>query len=442
MTPPRREQRTAGPPATSRRGDHRTSHGDEVVVERVGAALVVHAAGTDDPALRALAAALPATPAPIVVDAAGVPDAALFGRLASAVTAAVDEGTRTFRVVGRDLPRVDPGWWRRLADRTGAELLVPSGRVTVAGATLFVHGADEGSAGTWWRCAPGVPAVLLGARHPVPSWQAAVPEELPTVHGLLATQHLPGGVLLRPATTALDTRWRVVPADPDHLTVIAGVPGGPHVRAADVASYLGSIPEKARATARLACGTGQDVVALGCDTAEFLGSGVTVVDGTPVVRENGIEFVFHDLSGAATWTPYLQEIHCLTGATTAVPRRWRAPRPDLAPYLPGAFRVTDRWLLVVMRSGLWLRQVSRPWHPVPVGRSVNPAVKVIAVGDPGESLPDDVWPLVSDLLDDFAPSALRRVRLSVLGVPSRRGRAVLEELTGRGRGGLRASVPT
>ncbi|WP_367129229.1 hypothetical protein [Saccharothrix sp. HUAS TT1] len=409
------------------------------MVERIGAVLVVRAGGADDPALRALALALPAAPVPVVLDAEGVPAAALLHRVTQVVTAAAKRGTRVLRVVVRGPHPADPGWWQRLADRTGVELLAPSGPVEVAGSTLFVHGADEGSAGTWWRCAPGKPTAFLGARHPVPRWQPAAPEEPSRNHGLLVTQHLPGGVLLRPLAAALDTRWRIVPPDPERLTVIAGVPGGPAVRAADVASYLASIPDAARTRVRLACGSGQDVVALGCEVAGVLGSSVAVVEGTPVARGGGVEFVLHDPSGVATWTPYLQELRCLSGDPAAVPLRWRAPRPDLAPHLPGVFRLTDRWLVVVMRSGLWLRRTTRPWHPVPVGRSVNPAVKVVAVGDPGEPLEDDVWPLVSDLLDDFG-AVPRCVRLSVLGVPSSSGLAALEELAGRVD--LRLSMPT
>ncbi|XVS67732.1 hypothetical protein ACQPYE_17280 [Actinosynnema sp. CA-299493] len=404
------------------------------MVERVGVACVIRTAG-DDTGLRALAHLLPAVPAPLVVDTA---TPAVLDRLARVVGSAARRGGRTLRVVApAGFPDLDLAWWQRLAERTGVELLVPSGPVAVAGGTLFARGAREDSTGTWWRFAPRRPAESLGPRHPPPRWQVTAPGAPPRAHGLLVTEHVPGGVVLRPPTSASDPSWASVPPDPDHLVVVAGVPGGPRVRAADVAACLGALPEAARAAVKLGCADGQDVVELGLLVAGFLGVGVTVVDGVPHVRDGEVRFVFRDTVGAPTWTPYLQEVHCPAGGTAVVPVRWRTPSPRLVPHLPGVFRVDDHWLVLVMRSGLWVRSAHRPPQPVPAGRAVDPSVLTIAVGDPGEPLPGTVWPVVRDLLDDLEPPSRDRARLSVLGVPDRGGRRVAEALAGSRRVGLR-----
>ncbi|WP_447002036.1 hypothetical protein ACRAKI_20045 [Saccharothrix isguenensis] len=414
------------PPVRAGRGLR--ASGRDVVVERVGEAVVVRPARRRDPALRELAGALPAVPASVVVTGRQVLD-----KVVDVVTAAAERGFGEVRLVGDEgFPDAAPAWWRRLAERADVTLLVPSGAVTLVGTTLFVAGGR----GRWTRYAPGEADRALGPRHPEPRWQESPPPESSAVHGDLVVEHIPAGVLLRPGVSASGSEWHAVPPDPCRLTVVAGVPGGAPVRADDVAAYLATLPVEVAATARLVCGSGQEVVALGRAVAGMLGTAVTVVEGRPVVRDGRVEFLLHS-AGRPAWTPFLQEIRCLAGGRSAVPLRWRAPHPDLSACGPGVFRVTDGWVVGVMRSGLWVRRADRAGFPVPVGAAVDPAVVVVAVGDPGEPLPDEVWTVVSVLLDRLDGAVLRRVRLSVLGVPGERGRAAAGELA-RSRGiGLR-----
>ncbi|MBY8852237.1 hypothetical protein K7G98_29870, partial [Saccharothrix sp. MB29] len=308
-------------------------------------------------------------------------------------------------------------------------LLVPSGAVVPVGGILFVRGLHGGLEGRWSRFAPGEPDHDTGPRHPAPRWQDIAAEDSFDIHGGLVVEHLPAGVLLRPAATAPEREWHAVPPDPHRLTVIAGVSGGARVLAEDVTAYLSTLPLDVLKTARLACGDGQDVVALGRAVARGLDTAITAVDGLPVVRRGEVEFMLHDPSGRPTWTPYLQEIRCLTGEAAAVPLRWRAPHPGLGDHGPGLFLARDGWVVGVMRSGLWLRRAVSASQPVPVGAPVDPVVVTIAVGDLGEPLPDEVWPVLCDLLDRLEAPVLRRARLSVLGRPSARGCAAVRELT-------------
>ncbi|MFI9009970.1 hypothetical protein ACIGNX_22335 [Actinosynnema sp. NPDC053489] len=387
----------------------------EVVVERVGATVLVRSARHDDPLLRAFAAELPAGPLSVVVDEEA-PQVAVSERLVALLAARAKRGLDEARVLAPEgLTGITASRWRRLAERTGVALLVPAGPVSIAGTTLF-------AAGGWVRWAPGEPGRSVGPRHPVPSWQEEESAVFPTVHGGLIAEQLPLGVLLRPPSAFPVLDWCSVPPDPHRLTVVAGVPGGPPARAADVAAHLAGLPPEVCAAARLVSGDGQDVVALGRAVAELLGTAVTVADGVPVERGGGLGFVLHDAAGRPTWEPYLGEIRCRAGERTAAPLRWRAPHPGLAAHAPGVFRVAEGWVLGVMRSGLWLRQAGRAAQPVPVGAPVDPAVVTVAVGDPGHPLADDVWDVLPGLLDRLDPAVLRRVRLSVLGVPSAAGR--------------------
>ncbi|QFZ18600.1 hypothetical protein [Saccharothrix syringae] len=401
-----------------------------IVVEREGAVVVVRSAGDDEHRLRQVVRALPAAPASVVVGTTGK---AVLPVLARVVADRAGRGAGVVRLVAPGgLPAVDPSWWRRLAEATGVELLVPSGPVAVAGGTLFVRGDHERLPGTWRRYAPGGSGRDLGPRHPPPHWQDAVPASGTRVHGRLIAEHLPVGVVLRPAATAPPAEWHAVAPDPHRVTVIVGVPGGPRVCAEDVTDYLATLLPEVCAAARLVCGDGQDAVTLGRTAAGLLGTAVTVVDGTPVVRGDEMRFTLRDGAGRPTWAPYLQEIRCPAGEASAAPLRWRVPVAGLVPHSPGVFRVDDGWLLGVMRSGLWLRRNGRPPHPVPVGPPVDPAVVTLAVGDPGEPLPEQVWPVLADLVDRLDADVLPRLRLSVLGEPGPRGRAAARELA-RGR---------
>ncbi|MFT7841751.1 hypothetical protein Q5530_36920 [Saccharothrix sp. BKS2] len=429
--------RTPGRPRTALKWflDHARSGADgEVVAEQVGPAIVVRPARYEEHLLREIAGALPAGPLSIVVAGGDAPAGAVLDRLARVVTEGARRGVREVRLVLlAGFPAVAPERWRALAERTRVTLLVPSGTVVPVGGTLFVRGPHGGLEGRWSRFAPGEPDHDSGPRHPAPRWQDTAAEDSFDVHGGLVVEHLPAGVLLRPAATASARGWHAVPPDPHRFTVIAGVSGGARVLAEDVIAYLSTLPLDVLKTARLACGDGQDVVVLGRAVARGLDTAVTAIDGLPVVRRGKVEFMLHDPAGRPTWTPYLQEIRCLTGETAAVPLRWRPPHTGLVAQGPGLFLVRDGWVVGVMRSGLWLRRAGGAAQPVPVGAPVDPSVVTIAVGDLGEPLPDEVWPVLCDLLDRLEAPVLRRVRLSVLGLPSGQGRAAVRELT-RARG--------
>ncbi|MGM1060372.1 hypothetical protein [Saccharothrix sp. Mg75] len=393
----------------------------EVVAERVGAVVVIRSARHEDPSVRDFARDLPPGPASVVVGLGDVSLAAVVDRLAEVLAARQEPGE--VRVLAPEgLAAVDVAVWRRLAERTGVTLLVPAGPVLVAGETLFACDGGEGVPGRWVRCAPGEPEQWAGPRHPAPGWQEGSIGAWQEVPGGVVVEHLPLGIVLRPQGAFPPSEWYAAAPEPHHLTVVVGVPDGPPVCAEDVAAYLSTLPSDLCATARLVSGDGRDVVTTGRRVAEVLGVGVTVVDGAPLVREGCLDFVLRDQDDRPTWMPYLREIRCLPGEVPALPWRWRAPHPGLVEHAPGVFRVTEHWVLGVMRSGLWLRAAGRPHQPVPVGAPVDPAVVTVAVGDPGSVLPDGVWTVLLDLLDRLEPSVLRRVRLSVLGVPSERGR--------------------
>ncbi|MFI9005895.1 hypothetical protein ACIGNX_01520 [Actinosynnema sp. NPDC053489] len=411
-----------------------------VVVDRVAAAYLVRAERHRGVAANRLAVALPADPVSIVVDAAGAAGGEVLGRVAELVVDLARRGTRVVRVVPHEVfPVASSSWWQDLTERTGVELLVPSGGVVVAGTTLFARGAGPGVAGTWWRCAPGGPPRALGPRHPAPAWQPLPGDDGPSVHGSLVTQPVPAGVVLRSAAAPPDPSWLGTPPDPDRPTVFVGTPGGPVVRGEEVAAYLVTLPAPVRASARLVCASAQDAVALGLVVADALGRDVTVVNGVPLVRDEKPEVVLLDDAGAPSWSPYLLEIRCgMAGGAAGVPHRWRAPIPDLVPdEAPGAFRVGDDWLLTMTRGGLWLRQESARGRPLPLGAPVDPSEMTFAVGEPGETLPDGVWTVLPALLDQLEPAVLRRTRLSVLGTPTAAGRGAAAQLAAHRRVPLR-----
>ena len=396
-----------------------------VVVRQVGNVLLVHPAGCDDGPSRDLADALPAVPPSVVVCATAADVDPVLDRLTGVLADARRQGIGEVRLVtSAGFPDLEPARWRRLAERTDVTLLVPSGAAAQAGVTLF-------AAGGWTRYAPGAADSRLGPRHPEPRWQGSTGERSDP-----AVDHLPVGVLLRHPGSAPGPEWHAVPPDPRRLTVVVGVPGGGPVHAEDVATYLAALPTEVASTARLVCGDGRDVVALGRAVATALGTAITVVDGRPAAGHAG--FVLHDRAGRPTWAPYLQEIRCEVGEVPAVPLRWRAPHPGLADHGPGVFRVTEGWVVGVLRSGLWLRRAGRSAHPLPVGAPVDPAVVVLAVGDPGEQLREDVWDVLPTLLDRLDDEVRSRVLLSVIGVAGERGLAAACALA-RSRGiGMRA----
>jgi len=404
-----------------------------LVARRVGSAFLIE--DRLDATSEELAASLPAVPVSLVVATTISGEDDVLRAVARFVS---DVGVPVVRIVRMFAgTSITATWWQDLADRSGVELIVSSGRVELVGETMYTRGDGPGDVGSWLRCRPHRAIEDIGPRHPVPLWHAAVLDRPESVGGVVA-RPVAAGVLLGDPDLAPVHLAGAVAADLERLTVVVEARCGIPVSAHDVAAFLARLPVAVRSEVRLVRIDGADVVAWGEAVACALGEDVTTVLGVPLASGAEERVVLLDPSGCRTWEPYLQEVRChAVGSKGATGHRWRSPVPHLPALGPGIAQVGEDWMLVTMSSGMWLRPARRFTEWTPTGAVSDPTIVVVAVGEPGLSLPDGVWLEVSAILDHLEPAVLRRVVVSVLGTVTEAGLAAVTEITARRDIGLR-----
>jgi hypothetical protein len=145
-------------------------------------------------------------------------------------------GCRSVRLVLSHAGR--PEVAQELAERLHLEVVAPAGRVLLlpSGMLFASDGGQPGGGwpgggwpGGWYTFRPGAPAAHVGARHPAPEWQAAVPTGRATAGGLRVTS-IPAGLWLHesePVQPRLDGPILSVPVLPESRSVLVGRPRRP-----------------------------------------------------------------------------------------------------------------------------------------------------------------------------------------------------------------------
>ncbi|MFF4899721.1 hypothetical protein [Streptomyces sp. NPDC001068] len=376
--------------------------------------------------------------ATVVVGVDGPVPPALWTRLGDVLDALREEGTTTLRLVvpGAGSTAADrPALARRIADAWGFGVIAPEGgALLVPGGTLFVPDAAEPSGG-WQLFQPGTEPAPLGVRHPAPGWQSAFAALPGRTAGGHTVHPVPAGVLLQPPgapAPAPGALCHAVPVDPVHPTVLVGVPGqGGDVPADELAALLAALPPAVRARVRVAPGAGGDLLPTVQQVADALGTEVEVVTGLPLAARDatapGADAavvpgpVLVDATGRPTWRPYVEAVVCRPAASGGDgeapgprPLRRRSPVPGAQEHDAGAVRLSERWQVTTIRSGLALGPVGQlpPVADRPV-RADQLAVEILPSDQP---LDETCWSALSQLLDHLDPGAREH---AVLHAPGR-----------------------
>ncbi|MET9152629.1 hypothetical protein ABZX82_15375 [Streptomyces griseoflavus] len=359
--------------------------------------------------------------------ASGADHWARLGELLDSLRA---RGTDRIRLVmsgaGDDRPD-RPCVARRIADAWELEVTAPDGTVLITpGGTLFVHGDARPGCG-WWRFAPGARPRRLGRRAPAPVWEEALDGVPERTDGGCVVDRVPAGVHIRPAGApgpGPDDLSFSVPVDAERLTVLVGAPQAEDVAADEVAAVLAGLPEAERARSRLAPGGRRDLLRLGQQVADLLGSEMEVLTGLPLLDDHAppgtpprATLVGRD--GRPTWRPFVSSVVCGpvdSAGRAPVPRPAGIHPPDwiLGGGEPGTVRLTDRWQATVTRAGLALWAPDGP-RPGPVGPAVDPEVCAVELGMPGQPLDDSLLPALSRLLRGLGTGVRSRTTLLVRG---------------------------
>ncbi|OLR93336.1 hypothetical protein [Actinokineospora bangkokensis] len=404
----------------------------EITVERVGGAVLVHD-GRGDAAAAELAAALPVERhrTAVVVGAAA---AAAVARLDPWVVADLDEHVQGgVRLLAAGAGAAAPGALppaRLLADRLGVEVIAPDGPLTAVPGGVFVPPPGTG----WVAYRPDGGHRRGGPRHPAPWWQDDLPADLPPG----ATQ-VPLGVWVRhPDAPARDDEITTCPQDPARPVVVVGAPGEQPPEPSSVRIVLKGLSDAARDCVvlldRTAAGLAQPV-------ADELGAPVRVLHGLPT--GDGTRLVHVAPDGTRTWQPFALESVYRPTAPPVVDR-WVAPLPRLPLIAPAAYRLAPGWRVDVVARGLLVRpdavEPDPAWH-APTGSTADvllaagpevPAQVVAALDSLIAALPADakahlrVVPLSS--LAAEAATRLSTARGKVAPVPTRSATRTFEHV--------------
>ncbi|NED83811.1 hypothetical protein G3I76_27410, partial [Streptomyces sp. SID11233] len=373
----------------------------------------------------------------VIAGAEGAESRSFWPRLSELLDSLRDSGTESVQLVmagaGHDAED-RPATARRIADAWGFEVRAPDGPpLVVPGGSLFVPVASTANGGAaeggWWRFAPGAKPQPLGPRSPEPSWQSALRGVPSGTAGGCVLEHIPAGLLVRPAGAAPaqpGDLYHAVPVDPRRAAVVIGVPYGEDVSAEEVAEVLGSLPQEARSAARLVPGGRRDVLSLAQSVSDRTDAEVEVLTGLPLVAAGGplgtysVRSVLAAPDGTPTWMPFVDAVVCRPpdeSGRARPPRvlRWTPPLPGPARPEEGVVGLTDGWQVTVTRAGLWVGPRGGP--PLsPTARQVDPGGPVIELGMPGEVMDASLWPALSGLLGALAPALRARATLHVHGV--------------------------
>lgn len=373
----------------------------------------------------------------VVATAPGGAAGALWPRLSELLDTLRAEGTRSVRLVmsgaGDDRPE-RPALARRIADAWELVVEAPDGHVLVVpGGSVFVPPGDGG----WWRFAPGEQPELLGPRTPAPDWQTGVHRVPARMADGCVVDQIPAGLLIRPAEATASRPgdvFHAIPVDNKRPAVVVGVPWGEDVAASEVAELLITLPAGVRSRVRLAPGGRRDVLRLGQSVAWMLKAEVEVTTGLPLFAAErplgsyGVRSVLVGADGAPVWVPFVDAVLCPpTGDADSPPPpgllHWAPPLEEIGGAEDGVALLSDRWQATATRAGLWVG--SRDGAPPP--NSVHPVSgdgPVIEIGRPGERLDSSLWPVLTRLLETFAPALRERAALHVHATPLDGGRAL------------------
>ncbi|MBV9843469.1 MAG: hypothetical protein JOZ47_00145 [Kutzneria sp.] len=405
--------------------------GDEVIefdCRQIGSALVVCAPTGVSKAATALATALPADPARTVVVADFPPETG--PQVWTALVAALHKRGPLRLAVSRagSGNLSSPAQW--LADQLQAEVVAPDGTLLpVPGGSTFV--TNSHGAGCWFRFRPSHPPEPLGSRFPAPEWEPMIPGR-PWPSGKVGiAEPIPAGLWLH-ATPSADGSGRehasavfALPCRPDVLTVVLGGPEEPPLPPAEVRALLSLLPAPARIRVRIApygvAPLGEDYAnqPLGQVLADVSGGHVAAYSGLPTAGPRGIDVVAYDAEGHPSWRPFTTELGYWprTQSPAGAPRvmGFRPPATGLPMIGPGVYRLTDKAVIELVDSGLWIREPAEPAAAAVVrALPMDPMWARITVGVPGSPVSPELFTLATDLCAQLDLDTRRAVRL-VLG---------------------------
>ena len=394
------------------------------VVERVGAALVVRAMGTNG-SLGEVATAALAEPnrVPVVVDpsasgALHTLDRRLLAQLAEQLSTCDGRGQPGMRLLaggtGRPAPDGGPALADRLAERLGVEVVAPSGELLVLrGGELFTAGLCAG----WLRFRRGLPPDRAGPRFPAPAWQPALPEQ-PFRSRRFMVVPTPAGLWVRAARSVPATLQDLgfgVPPDPERLTVLVGAPAEPPPDPDDLAEVLGQLPPALRRSLVLTPYGPQPAgaVPLAQMLADRLGAPVDCRHGLPYYGADRRQWLaMVDASGRPTWQPVLRESRYLPGLRAPAPREWASPSAEFPVAGPAGWWLDREWVVEAIPCGLLVRPAS---HPEAIaGRApVDPdhVTLVLATGPAAQEFPSSTLAALQRLTRSLPDGARDRLRV-------------------------------
>jgi hypothetical protein len=208
--------------------------------------------------------------------------------------------------------------------------------------------------------------------------------------------------------------------------VLVGAPGDEaEVAPRDVVDLLAALSPRVRSTVLLAPGRDLDVLPAGQLAADTFGAEVETLTGAPLMTDDPVpgagahlaRTVLIGADGAPAWRPFVEAVVCRpsAGGPPVPPRllRWHLPVPGIGPVRPGVVRLSDRWQLAAVRSGLRItRTAGGP--PLPE-RAVDADGPAIELGTPGESLGTSILPVLGKLLTGLGQEVRERAVLHVYG---------------------------
>ncbi|MEV7289970.1 hypothetical protein AB0O01_36390 [Streptomyces sp. NPDC093252] len=402
---------------------------------------------------------------------------ALYDTLEPALKECREAGTTLLRLVmsggaGGSGDRPAPA--SALSERWGVDVLAPAGvAVVVPGGTLFAPELPD-RAGGWWQHSATRRPRPLGPRHPVPTWQGALDRvPLDGVPGCVV-EHIPAGLLIQPAGAppeGVDAIRYALPVDPDGPVLLVDTAGRGQVPPDAVADVLAVLPAAVRGTVRLVSSDGTDLLALGQEVADLLGTEVQVANGVTVLLEEGPaaaprpargarqetpwgdpgqsggspRTVLLDADGNPSWQPYVRALTCrpTNGDVPAAPRidNWRAPIGGLRPGAdPGTLLLDKKWQVTVVRAGLWIGAHKAVPPRTAVERPVRADVMAVDIGLPGQPLDDSLLAPLEKLFTSLQDDVRAHTLIQLLGDPTPETLRALRRLAIRHEVALRSGA--
>ncbi|WP_217562006.1 hypothetical protein [Streptomyces sp. GbtcB6] len=367
-------------------------------------------------------------------------------------------GTTLLRMVmsggAVDIPE-RPSPARRIADRWGLDVLAPAGvAMVVPGGTLFAPDLPD-AAGGWWQFSPARQPRGLGPRHPEPGWQSALDRVAPNTAPGCVIEHIPAGLLIQPAEApaeGADAIRYALPVDPDGPVLLVDTTGTAPVPADALADTLAALPAPVRSTVRLVSCDGGDLLAVGQEVADLLGTEVQVAGGLPLLldepraagRSRGdggspwggpggpggpghggtARTVLLDAAGNPSWQPYIRTVTCRPADGAAAPPAprigtWRAPIGGLSPAAETGTLLLDReWQVTVTRAGLWIGPQGTRLPAASANRAVRAEVMTVDIGVPGRTLDDSLLAPLEHLLGSLQDDIRTHTLIQLLGDPT------------------------